>query len=83
MVRPILGQCLIIPLPSPLPWAGTTLSIKLGDGTVLAEVKETARALTVKLSKAEAPEFAQWMRNNADAELTRLYEAWQSKRKPD
>ena len=65
------------PVPSP------TLSIKLGDGTVLAEVKETARALTVKLSKAEAPEFAQWMRNNADAELTRLYEAWQSKRKPD
>ena len=65
------------PVPSP------TLAIKLSDGTAIAEVKETARALTVKLSKAEAPEFAQWMRNNADAELTRLYEAWQSKRKPD
>ena len=60
-----------------------TLSIKLNDGTALAEVKETAGALTFKLSKSHAPEFAQWMRNNAEAELTRLYEAWQSEQKPD
>ena len=60
-----------------------TISIKLSDGTALAEVKETARALTFKLSKSDAPEFAQWMRNNAEAELTRLYEAWQSEQKPD
>lgn len=60
-----------------------TLSIKLSDGTALAEVRETARALTLKLSKSNAPEFAQWMRNNAKAELTRLYEAWQSEQKPD
>ncbi|MEM5469512.1 plasmid partitioning protein RepB [Celeribacter marinus] len=65
------------------PAAPPTLSIKLSDGTALAEVKETARALTFKLSKSVAPEFAQWMRNNAEAELTRLYEAWQSEQKPD
>jgi ParB family chromosome partitioning protein len=65
------------------PAAPPTLSIKLSDGTALAEVKETARALTFKLSKSEAPEFAQWMRNNAEAELTRLYEAWQSEQKSD
>jgi ParB family transcriptional regulator, chromosome partitioning protein len=63
--------------------ASPTLSIKLQDGTALAEVKETARALTFKLSKSEAPEFAQWMLNNAEAELTRLYEAWQSEHKSD
>ncbi|MFP7674902.1 plasmid partitioning protein RepB [Marivita sp. S0852] len=60
-----------------------TLSIKLNDGTPLAEIKETARALTFKLSKSEVPEFAQWMRDNAEAELTRLYETWQSKQKPE
>jgi ParB family chromosome partitioning protein len=65
------------------PAAPPTLSIKLSDGTALAEVKETARALTFKLSKSDAPEFAQWMRNNAEAELTRLYEAWQSEEKSD
>lgn len=65
------------PEPSP------TLSIKLSDGTALAEVKETARALTFKLSKSDAPEFARWMRNNAETELTRLYEAWQSVQQPD
>jgi ParB family chromosome partitioning protein len=63
--------------------ASPTLSIKLHDGTALAEVKETARTLTFKLSKSEAPEFAQWMRNNAEAELTRLYETWQSAQKAD
>jgi ParB family chromosome partitioning protein len=65
------------------PAAPPTLSIKLSDGTALAEVKETARALTFKLSKSDAPEFSQWMRDNAEAELTRLYEAWQSEQKPD
>jgi ParB family chromosome partitioning protein len=65
------------PAPSP------TLSIKFADGTPLAEVKETARALTLKLSKSDTPEFARWMRTNAEAELTRLYEAWQSEQKPD
>lgn len=60
-----------------------TLSVTLSDGTALAEVTETARALTVKLSKSDAPEFAEWMRENAEAELTRLYEAWQSGHKPD
>lgn len=57
------------------------LSVTSSDGTRLAEVKETARALTVKLSKSETPEFARWMRDNAEAELKRLYEAWQSEQK--
>lgn len=65
------------------PAAPPALSIRHSDGTVLAEVKETARALTFKLSKSETPEFAQWMRNNAEAELRRLYEAWQSAQQPD
>jgi len=65
------------------PAAPPTLSIKLSDGTTLAEVKETARALTFKLSKSEVPEFAQWMRINAEAELTLLFEAWQSEQKSD
>lgn len=58
------------------------LSVTLKDGTPLAEVKETARALTFKLSKTSTPEFARWMRDNAETELTRLYEAWRSNRKP-
>ncbi|WP_050525732.1 plasmid partitioning protein RepB [Pseudorhodobacter aquimaris] len=68
--------------PKPADKTTPTLSVKLEDGTPLAEVKETARALTVKLSKAQTPEFAQWMRNNAEAELRRLYEAWQSAQQP-
>lgn len=63
--------------------APPAMSITLDDGTALAEIKETARALTVKLSKTQTPEFAQWMRENAETELKRLYEASQSDQKPD
>lgn len=48
------------------------------DGKTLAEVKDSPRALTVKMSKVDTPEFAQWMRDNAEVELRRLYEAWKS-----
>lgn len=62
----------------PLP---LTLSHK--DGTRLAEVNETARAVTIKLSKADAPEFVRWLSENAETELNRLYETWQSSEKRD
>lgn len=77
VARALTAKATAKPAPSP------TLTVKLGDGTVSAEVKETARALTVKLSKSEAPEFVQWVRDSAEAELTRLYEAWQSAQTPD
>ena len=48
------------------------------DGKTLAEVKDSPRALTVKMSKVDTPEFAQWMRDNAEVELKRLYAAWKS-----
>lgn len=48
------------------------------DGKTLAEVKDSPRALTVKMFKVDTPEFAQWMRDNAEVELIRLYEAWKS-----
>ena len=55
------------------------LSVHLDDGRKLAEVKDTPRALTVKLSKTDAPEFARWLHENAETELKRLYEAWQDR----
>ncbi|MGP9789534.1 plasmid partitioning protein RepB [Roseinatronobacter sp. NSM] len=56
------------------------LSVKLPDGTPLAEVKDTPRAVTLRLSKSDLPEFAQWLHDNAETELTRLYSAWKSGR---
>lgn len=55
----------------------------LSDGKTFAEVKDSPRALTVKMSKVEAPEFAQWMLDNAEVELKRLYEAWKSDQQSD
>lgn len=54
------------------------LSVASTDGAVIAEIKETATSVTLKLSKRDTPEFAQWMRDHAEAELMRLFEAWRS-----
>ncbi|WP_322895543.1 MULTISPECIES: plasmid partitioning protein RepB [unclassified Yoonia] len=54
------------------------LSVLADDGTPLAEVTDTARALTLKLSKTQTPEFARWMHENAETTLKRLYAAWQT-----
>ncbi len=53
------------------------------DGTKLAEIKDTPRALTLKLSKTETPAFADWLRDNAEPELKRLYEAWKTAQQAD
>ncbi|KKM66877.1 hypothetical protein LCGC14_1476810, partial [marine sediment metagenome] len=53
-------------------------SVADADGTRLAEVKETARAVTFKLSKTDTPEFTRWLRDNAEPELRRLYETWKA-----
>ncbi|WP_428929309.1 plasmid partitioning protein RepB [Marinibacterium sp. SX1] len=63
--------------------APPALSVLSADGTRLAEIKETPRALTLKMSKSDAPEFTRWMRENAEAELKRLYEAWQADNSAD
>ncbi|GHG99222.1 plasmid partitioning protein RepB [Pseudodonghicola xiamenensis] len=65
------------PTPSP------ALQVTLKDGTPLVEIKDSARALTLKLSKTATPDFARWMRDNAETELMRLYEAWQSEQASD
>lgn len=59
-----------------------TNTVVSSDGKTLAEIKDSPRALTVKMSKVDTPEFAQWMRDNAEVELRRLYEAWKSDQKP-
>ena len=59
------------------------LSVTADDGTPLAEITDTARALTLKLSKTQTPEFARWMHENAETTLKRLYQAWQTGENPD
>lgn len=54
------------------------LPVTHSDGTRVAEIRPTPRALTIKLSRADAPDFAQWLENNAEAELLAIYETWKS-----
>ncbi|WP_323039533.1 plasmid partitioning protein RepB [Gemmobacter sp.] len=45
------------------------------DGTPLAELRETPRAVTLRLPSSD---FSRWVRDNADNLVTRLYDEWQS-----
>lgn len=65
------------------PAAPPALSVTHSDGTPLAEIRETPRALTLKLSKSNTPEFTRWLRDNAQTELSRLYDAWRAGNTPD
>lgn len=47
-------------------------------GAVFGEVKVTPRALTIRLARNENQGFAEWMRENAEKEILRLYEAWKA-----
>lgn len=49
------------------------------DGTPLAELKDSARSLTLKFSKTLTPEFTQWLAENAQEELSQLFDTWRTK----
>ena len=53
------------------------------SGLKIAEVKSTARAVTIRIAKDESPGFMEWMRENAELEILRLYEAWKSENPSD
>jgi ParB family chromosome partitioning protein len=58
--------------------AAPVRQLTLEDGTIVCELIETARGLTLKLPKAAAPEFTDWLRDNADEALRKLHGDWQA-----
>ena len=54
------------------------LPVLHGDGFKVAEIKDTPRSLTIRFAGSEQPAFTKWMREHAEAEVLRLYEAWRS-----
>lgn len=63
--------------------APPALPVVHGDGSRVAEIKETPRALTIRFSGTDQPAFTKWMREHAQAEVLRLYEAWKSSASAD
>lgn len=57
------------------PAAPPALPVLHPDGTQLAELRETPRALTLRLASGD---FARWVRDNADDLLSQAYDAWKS-----
>lgn len=57
--------------------ASPAQTIKIADGQVLAEVKSTPRALTLKLDGKANPAFTDWLQENAAEQLQALYRIWE------
>ncbi|RGP35428.1 plasmid partitioning protein RepB [Pseudotabrizicola alkalilacus] len=53
------------------------------NGSRVAEIKETPRSLTIRFAGSDQPEFTKWMREHAEAEVLRLYEAWRTATEAD
>ncbi|QBJ26457.1 plasmid partitioning protein RepB [Haematobacter massiliensis] len=58
--------------------ASPALPITDDTGAVIGEVKVAPRALTIRLARNESSGFAEWMRENAEKEILRLYEVWKA-----
>jgi ParB family transcriptional regulator, chromosome partitioning protein len=54
------------------------LPITDASGTPIGEMKLSTRAVTLRFARASSGDFADWMRDNAEQEIQRLYEAWKS-----
>lgn len=54
------------------------LTVVTPEGVKLAEIKDSARALTIRFAGADQPEFTRWMRENAESEILRLYQSWRA-----
>jgi ParB family chromosome partitioning protein len=53
------------------------------EGSKVAEIKDTPRSLTIRFAGSDQPEFTKWMREHAEKEVLRLYEAWRSATEAD
>lgn len=58
--------------------APPALPITNASGTTIAEMKSSTRGVTFRFARASSGDFADWMRDNAEREIQRLYEAWKS-----
>lgn len=58
--------------------ASPALPLTDDSGEMIAEIKVSPRALTIRLARNDGRGFAEWMRENAEKEILRLYEAWKS-----
>ena len=65
------------------PGGRPALPVTDNSGLKIAEVKSTARTVTIRIAKDESPGFMKWMRENAELEILRLYEAWKSENPSD
>jgi len=64
--------------PSSEPPVPPAISISDRDGTRIAELKSSTRAVTIRITRADNEDFADWVQANAAQEIQRLYEAWKA-----
>lgn len=50
--------------------------ISAADGQRLGEMRSSGKALTLKLTASDCPDFTQWLRDNAETGLRSLYDAY-------
>lgn len=55
--------------------APPALSVTAADGVTVAEIRQSPRSLTIRVSRQASPGFFDWLRLHAESEVLRLYDA--------
>lgn len=67
-----------LPRTSAAPSPSKPAALTLEDGAPLGELRQTSKALTLRLPATENPEFTAWIAENAEELLRRLHADWRS-----
>ena len=80
----VLGQATKTVTPSPKNAAAPKpRTLRAPDGTALADVRSTAKAVTLNIPARSAPEFGAWLNHHAQDVITELHDRWQKDRSED
>ena len=60
--------------------AMAAVRLTLSDGSLIGEMREASRSLSIKLATADNPEFGQWFKQNAEHLLRKMHDDWQKER---
>lgn len=60
--------------------AAPALPVLDATGARIAEIRESLRAVTIRISGSDQPEFTKWLREHGPDQVRQLFDIWQSRR---
>ncbi len=77
----MLARALAIPTKAtPAPAKTTAQTLRTPDGRAVAELRQSAKAVTLNISARTANGFERWLADNAETVMQELHARWETER---